>query len=167
MLLGAGFSTYLFFDHVSMYIHGPLRFVSGLYDKASDPKAIVYEAGPSFFSYFPLAFAYDGRIAQFKSAEVGDGVYRLGQTEKDIQAVESAVAPYKTLLLVDVFERRFDALRRCQADSRECQFPAAAVEARLLGSGQWKEVSEDRSFGVYDTQVKVLQKVMDESSQGK
>ena len=35
-----------------------------------------------------------------------------------VQPVELVAASYKELLLVNVFERRFDVVRHCQADSR-------------------------------------------------
>src|SRR5262249_29769201 len=35
MLIGAGISTYVFFSHTGMFIHGPHRFIATLYDKAA------------------------------------------------------------------------------------------------------------------------------------
>ena len=171
MLLGSAWTTNLFFSHVSMYVHGPQRFVSNIFDDAENPKAIIYGDGDSwFYCYFPLEFTQGGRIAQFRSVGSGGEVFRLGQSAQisQVQPVELVAASYKELLLVNVFERRFDVVRHCQADSRECpQISGGELEARLLGSGQWREIKDARSFGVIDAQIKVLDKITDSSAEPK
>ena len=62
LLLGSAWTTNLFFSHVSMYVHGPQRFVSNIFDDAENPKAIIYGDGDSwFYCYFPLEYLHAGR----------------------------------------------------------------------------------------------------------
>ena len=163
MLIGAAVSTYIFLINASMFIHGPQRFVGALYDESAGPKAIVYDVGSVWgFSYFPLIFSHNGKIIQYRVVDNGAGLIRIGNdaSQSIVQNVKSAVAPYNRLVVVDLQLRTFRDLRECYNQSNSCpQFTHSAIEEMLIGTGQWRETGAKRSFGLYDTEVKVLERV--------
>jgi len=163
MLVGAAISTHSFLRHASMFVHGPGRFVSGVYDKVGFPKAIVYEAGSAWgFSYFPLAFSYNQQIIQYRSAENKDGLIRIGGSEGQpvAQRMESALESYNNILLVDVRLRTAQDLRRCQNHPSSCpQYAIGEVGGWLAGTGNWTEYKAERSFGLYDAQIRLFKRV--------
>jgi hypothetical protein len=176
MVLGSAQATSLFLSNANMFVHGPNRFVGALYDSVKGPKAIVYEAGAYWkFGYFPLVFSHRNEIDQYRASngdellriERGDGLFGVesGPNNALAQPVRTAVAPYKTLLVVDVQLRSYKDVRQCQSGGFECRrLTAGAVESALMKGGQWREMKAERMFGLYDAQVKILEYVGDKSS---
>jgi hypothetical protein len=162
LLVGAGVSTYMFLDHARMFVHGPRRFIADSYNKVIGPKAVVYEDGAAWgWSYIPLAYSHKGEVIQYRTTDDGTGLVRAGRigTEGIVQDIETAVAPYLVLLLTDIRLRTYRDLRQCQNQSRACpDFPLGAIEGALLGTGKWRRVSKERSFGLYDCQVTILKR---------
>jgi hypothetical protein len=162
MLVGAGISTYLFLLHASMFVHGPQRFTAALYEKALGPKAIVYEVGAAWgWSYVPLLYSHTGEITQYRTADDGVGLVRAGRSgaETMVQEIEAAVAPYQVLLLTDIRLRSYRDLRQCQKQPSACpDFPPGAIEGALIGTGKWRKTGKERSFGLYDSQVTMLER---------
>jgi hypothetical protein len=163
MLLGAGISTYMFFIHSSMFVHGPHRFIGALYDGAVAPKAIVYEVGAAWgWSYIPLAYSHNSEVVQYHAADDGVGLVRAGRTgtESMAQEIEATIAPFRVLLLADIRLRTYQDLRQCQDQPSACpDFPRGEIEGALIGTGKWRETSKERSFGLYDIQVTILERV--------
>jgi len=162
MLLGAGMSTYMFLDHASMFVHGPHRFIGALYDGAVAPKAIVYEVGAAWgWSYVPLAYSHNGEVVQYRAADDGVGLVRAGPsgTETMAQEIEATVAPYQVLLLADIRLRTYRELRQCLNEPGECpDSPPGAIERALVGTGKWRKTRNERSFGLYDSRVTILER---------
>jgi hypothetical protein len=161
MLIGGGLSTYLFLVHASMFVHGPERFVGALYNGIAGPKAIVYETGSAWeFSYYPLVFSHKGEIVQYHGPENGVGLISENRvTQPSAREVEAKVAPYRFLLLVNIHLRTYRDLRQCQYQLSACpDFALGAIEGMLTGTGQWRELKVERSFGLFDTQVKILER---------
>jgi hypothetical protein len=165
MMIGGTLSTRLFLVHSAMFVHGPHRFVGSAYDETAGPKAIVYEVGAAWgFPYFPLTFSHKSDIAQYRAAESGIGLVQIragdGAAQPAVQQIESAVASYSHLLLIDVQLRVYRDLRQCEDQMGACpNFAAGVIEEALIGTGQWTETKVDRRFGLYDTQLKILQRV--------
>gem|GEM_PF-2346125 len=170
MVLGSVHATFILLSDSSMFVHGPNRFVGALYDSAEGPKAIVYEADALWkFSYFPLVFSHRSEIVQYRAAANGDGVLRIERgdglfgAERNpslpaAQSIDAAVAPYKTLLIINVQLQTFRDIRQCRNSSAACgRVKTGAVESALTGGGGWREVKTERWFGLYDTQVKILE----------
>jgi hypothetical protein len=161
LLVGAGMATYMFFDHASMFVHGPQRFIGALYDKAVGPKAIIYENGAAWgWLYIPLQYSHHGEVAQYRAPDEG-GLVRAGcrGTEGMSQQTEATVAPYRVLLLADIRLRTYRDLRQCQDQPSACpDFPSGAIEGALIGTGKWRKTSRERSFGLWDSQVTVLER---------
>jgi len=159
MLVGAGISTYLFLLHASMFVHGPQRFTAALYDKALG--AIIYEVGAaSGWSYIPLVYSHNGEVIQYRTADDGVGLVRAGRSgaKMTVQEIEAAVAPCQVLLLTDIRLRTYRDLRQCQNQPSACpDFPPGAIEGTLIGTGKWRKTGKERSFGLYDTQVTILE----------
>jgi hypothetical protein len=164
MLIGAAWSTLILFAHSPIFIHGPQRFVGELYDRAIGPKAIIYEVGVGnnwIFPYFPLAFTYDDQIAQYKKDESGSGFIRIqrGAAQASFQDLSLVVAPYKSLLVIDVQFRTFRDLRCIEKLDLCPQLGGGPLEATLTGSGQWRVSKVQRSFEMFDTRVAVLERI--------
>ena len=162
MLVGAGISTYLFLLHASMFVHGPQRFAAALYDKAAGPKAIVYEVGAAWgWSYIPLVYSHNGKVVQYRIADDGVALVRAGRSGVGtmVQEIEAAVAPYQVLLLTDIRLRSYRDLRQCQNQPSACpDFPPGVIEGALIGAGKWRKTGKKRSFGLYDSQVTILER---------
>jgi hypothetical protein len=162
LLVGAGISNYMFFVHASMFVHGPQRFVGALYDKTIGPKAIVYETGAAWgWSFIPLQFTHHGDVVQYWTPEGGDGLVKAGRLgiKATVEEMEAAVAPYQVLLLTDIRLRTYRDLRQCQNQPSACpDFPSGAIEAALIGTGTWRRAGKERSFGLYDSQVTILER---------
>ena len=175
MVLGSAQATAMFLSNASMFAHGPNRFIGTLYDSTQGPKAIVYEAGAYWkFGYFPLVFSHRNEIDQYRAIkgdellriERGDGLFGVESGPNDAVArpIQTAVAPYKTLLVVNVQLRSYRDVRHCQNGGVECRhFTAGTVELALAKSGQWREVKVERMFGLFDAQVKILEYIGDKS----
>lgn len=166
LITGAAISTYSFFVHAPMFVHGPQRFVGALYDTAAGPKAIVYEAGAAWgWSYIPLQYTHNGEVVQYRTADDGNGLVRVGRrgTEATVpQEIEVTVAPYQVLLLTDIRLRSYRDLRQCQNQPSACRdFPSGAIERALIRTGTWRKVGKQRSFGLYDCQVTILERIED------
>jgi hypothetical protein len=163
MLLGAGISTYLFLQHASVFVHGPQGFIGALYDKAKTPKAIVYEPGAAWgWSFIPLQYSHRGQVLQYRPQDDGtDLLQAVGgrRAAPKAQELVAAVAPYRVLLLTDIRLRTYRDLRQCQNQPSECpEFPSGAIEAALIGTGKWRKVDRERKFGLYDSQVTILER---------
>jgi hypothetical protein len=161
MVLGSAQATTTFFSNSTMFVHGPNRFIGGLYDSAEDPKAIVYEAGAFWkFPYFPLVFSHRNKIDQYRAADNEDGLFRIVRGQDDLlgQPIKTVVAPYKTVLVVDTRLRTYRDIRECQNGNVECRrLTSGPVELALVEGGQWREIKAERMFGLYDTQVKIFE----------
>jgi hypothetical protein len=176
IVLGSAYATSMFLSNADMFAHGPRRFVGALYDSEQGPKAIVYEVGAYWkFGYFPLVFSHKNQIDQYRAVsgdkllriERGDGLFGIesGPQGAVAQPIEIAVAPYKTILIVDVQLRSYRDVRQCQNGGSEClRLTAGAVETALTNGGKWQETKAKRMFGLYDTQVKKLEHVGDSPS---
>ena len=165
---GACASTIFFLDHSPMFIHGPQRFVGGAFDQLEEPKAIIYESGaPWGFSYFPLVFTHENKIAQYRSIDGGDRLVQLRTGPTDITtslATEAAVAPYNHLLLVDSRLRNYRDIRACESPDKACRgFPRSEIANALIQTGNWKELRVERRFGQFDTQVIVVDRTTGKS----
>jgi len=162
LLVGAAISTYLFFDHASLFVHGPNRFIGALYDKAAAPKAIIYEAGAAWgWSYIPLQYTHHGKVVQYRASDDGVGLVRSAPrgTEPTVQEMEATVAPYQVLLLADVRLRTYRDLRQCLDRPSACpDFPSGRLKGALIGTGKWREIDKERSFGLWDSQVTILER---------
>jgi hypothetical protein len=162
LLVGAGMATYMFFDHASMFVHGPHRFIGALYDKAVGPKAIVYEIGAAWgWSYIPLQYSHHGEVVQYRVPDEGGGLVRTGRrgAEAMVQQTEATVAPYQVLLLADIRLRTYRDLRQCQDRPSACpDFPSGAIEGALIGTGKWRKTGKERNFGLWDSQVTILER---------
>jgi hypothetical protein len=162
MLAGAGASTYMFLVHATMFVHGPRRFIADSYEEVIGPKAVIYEVGAAWgWSYIPLAYSHRDQIVQYRTSDSGTELVRAGRngTEGIVQDIEATVRPYQTLLLSDIRLRTYRDLRNCQNQSSACpEFPPGAIEGTLLGSGKWRQVGKERSFGLYDCQVTILKR---------
>jgi hypothetical protein len=162
MLIGAASSVYILFNHASIFIHGPQQFVGQVYDRAASPKAIIYEAGAQWiFSYFPLVFARNNEIAQYRQNDQGSGLIRIGSgaIQPAVQDTGSIFAPYNEVLVVDVRFRTFRDLR-CAGQTDLCpQFGRGPIEATLTGTGRWRVAKVERSFGMFDARVATLERV--------
>jgi hypothetical protein len=164
MVTGAAISTYLFLKDSALFVHGPQRFVSTLYDEGAGPKAIVYpyENGAAWkFSYFPLVFSHKGEISQYRADDEGTHLtqIRIGNAAPQpvVQELKSAVAPYRRLLLVNVQLRNYQEIRRCLDRIDSCpQFAPTATERMLSKTGRWRQIDVQRSLGFYDTEVRVF-----------
>jgi hypothetical protein len=161
-LIGASVSTVAFLTHSAMFIHGPQRFVGAMFDRIEGPRAIVYESGAAWgFPYFPLVFSHDRKIDQYRAAENEVGLIRAGggASQPAPQSIVSTVAPYNHLLLVDTQLRTYRDLREYQKGESSPSFARGVIEEMLIETGQWRESKVERSFGLYDTQVKILDRV--------
>jgi len=163
LLMGAGISTHIFFVHASMFVHGPQRFVGALYDTSVGPKAIVYETGAAWgWSYIPLQYTHKGEVIQYRTPDDGIGLVRVGRrgTEATVaQEIEATVAPYQVLLLADIRLRTYRDLRQCQKQPNACpDFPPGTIERALIRTGTWRKTGKERSFGLYDSQVTILER---------
>jgi hypothetical protein len=163
LLIGAGISTYLFFHHASMFVHGPQGFIGALYDKVAAPRAIVYEPGAAWgWSYIPLQYSHHGEVFQYRTQDDGAGLVRAAGgrgTAAKAQEIEAAVAPYRVLLLTDIRLRTYRDLRQCQNQPSACpEFPSGAIEAALIGTGKWRKADRERKFGLWDSQVTILER---------
>jgi hypothetical protein len=163
LLIGAGISTYLFFAHAPMFVHGPQGFIGGLYDKIAVPKAIVYEPGAAWgWSYIPLQYSHHGEVLQYRTLDDSAGLVRAAGgrvTVAKAQKIEAAVAPYQVLLLTDIRLRTYADLRRCQNQPRTCpEFPEGAIEVALIETGKWRKANSERKFGLWDSQVTILER---------
>lgn len=161
-LIGACVSTVTFLTHSTMFVHGPQRFVGAIFDRIGAPKAIVYESGAAWgFPYFPLVFSHERKIDQYRVAENEVGLVRAGSSVEQLapQSIVSTVAPYNHILLVDTRLRTYRELRDYQKGEGFPYFTRGAIEEMLMTTGQWSESEVERSFGLYDTQVKILDRV--------
>jgi hypothetical protein len=162
LLVGAGISTWMFFVHASMFVHGPQRFISALYDTSVGPKAIIYEIGAAWgWSYIPLQYTHHGEIIQYRISDHEGALVRAGRldTKAMVQEIEAAVAPYQVLLLADIRLRNYRDLRQCQNQPSECpDFPAGGIERTLIQTGTWRITGKERRFGLYDSQVTILER---------
>jgi hypothetical protein len=169
LLMGAGISTYLFFAHASMFVHGPHRFIGNLYSKIVGPKAIIYEIGSAWgWSYIPLAYSHKAEVVQYRTPDNGAGLVRAGRsgTEGMVQEIEATVIPYQVLLLTDIRLRTYKDLRQCQNQPSACpDFPPGPIEGALVGTGKWREIGKERSFGFYDCQVTILKRWRNETGE--
>src|SRR5262249_45007881 len=163
MVLGCAQATSMFLSNAAMFVHGPNRFVGALYDSAENPKAIVYEAGAYWkFPYYPLVFSHRNEIDQYRAADNGEGLFRVDRAldHSVVRPIESVVAPYKILLVVNLKLRSYRDLRDCQNGGAECHsLSSGPIEVVLTERGQWREIRAERMFGLYDTQVKIFQYV--------
>lgn len=154
-------ATYTFLANAPEFIHGPQQFVNTLYDQMQAPKATVYESGAAWaWSYFPLAFDHKGKLAQYRADEDGGELVRIETSVPAAapQQLSAALAPYRQILLVDVRLRSYRDIRRCHADACP-QFSRGQIETALLQSGHWQEISSQRKFGLYDTEVKTFTRI--------
>ena len=163
LLMGAGISTHTFFVHASMFVHGPQRFVGALYDTTVGPKAIVYETRAAWgWSYIPLQYTHNGEVIQYRTPDDGIGLVRVARrgTEATVaQEIEATVAPYQVLLLADIRLRTYRDLRQCQKQPNACpDFPPGTIERALIRTGTWRKTGKERSFGLYDSQVTILER---------
>ena len=159
-VLGAGFATYIFAANASEFIHGPGKFVGSAADRTKSPKAILYEAGAQWeWSYFPLVFSHKGGLAQYRATKSGDKLVLLDDPSKaSPQAISDALNSYKSLTLVDVRLRTYEDLRKCRVN--DCpSFQSGPVVAALVSSGRWRQTALDRQFGLYDTQVRIFDRI--------
>jgi hypothetical protein len=164
MFIGAVLATYVFFTHAAMFVHGPQGFVGEIYDGVQGPKAIIYKDGDPwwFFSYVPLFFSHKGKIVQYGVATDGTGLVQIGDVDSQLTAprIRSTIASYNHLLIVDVQRRTALEMRECLYQTGLCpNFAQGSVETLLTGGGRWREVREERSYGEFDTQVKILERV--------
>ena len=162
LLAGAGISIYLFFENASLFVHGPDRFISAVYDKAVGPKAIVYENGAAWvWSYLPLHYSHHGDVVQYWEPDSGGGLVRAGPrgTEAAVQEIEATLAPYHVLLLVDIRLRTYRDLRQCLNQSGACpDFPSGAIERALVGAGKWRKTEKNRTLGFWDSQITIVER---------
>jgi hypothetical protein len=162
LLIGAAMSTYLFFNHATLFVHGPRRFIGALYDKAAAPKAVVYEAGAGWgWSYVPLQYSHHGEVVQYRVSDDGSGLVRPAPrgSEETVGEIEATVAPYQTLLLTDIRLRSYRDLRQCADRPSACpDFPKGMVERALIGTGKWREIGKERAFGLWDSEVTILER---------
>jgi hypothetical protein len=162
LLAGAGISIYLFFENASLFVHGPHRFISAIYDKAVGPKAIVYENGAAWvWSYLPLHYTHHGEVVQYWAPNSGGGLVRAGPrgTEGAVQEVEATLAPYHVLLLVDIRLRTYRDLRQCLNQPGACaDFPSGAIERALIDSGKWQKTEKNRNFGFWDSKITIVER---------
>ena len=157
---GATISTYTFVVHATDFVHGPGEFVSAIYDQINSPKAVVYKDGAaSGWSYFPLVFTHKGEVVQYQAIQKNAELARImtGPIESTPRDTLAAVAPYESLILVDVKLRTYNDIRQCLADACP-QFHAGELEKTLSASGSWQVVKVMRQFGLYDTQVIILRR---------
>jgi hypothetical protein len=135
--------------------------VGAAYDGTASPRAIVYEAGADWgFSYFPLLFTHDGRIVQYRAAEDGVDLVRIGGDQTTARDLRQEVAGFQNILLVNTKLRTFRDLRECQNKSSSCpNFDQGRIESTLLAGGRWKEAKVLRNFGIYDTEIKIMERV--------
>lgn len=163
LLIGAGISTYLFFKHATMFVHGPNRFIGTLYDKAATPKALIYEAGAGWgWSYVPLQYSHHGEVVQYRPPDDGVGLVRAVPRgiQETVKSTEAAVSPYQVLLLTDVRLRTYRDLRQCLASACP-DFPSGLIERALIATGKWRKTDTERSFGLWDSQVTILERLHD------
>jgi hypothetical protein len=165
-ITGGLISTYFFLAHASMFVHGPQRFVGAIFDRIEGPKAIVYEDGASWgYSYFPLVFSHSGKIIQYRAADgqVQQIRARAGGSGADgptLRDIVWAVAPYNHLIVVNTQPRTYRDLRACQGLGGSCpRLVISAIGEKLVETGQWRESRVERSFGLYDTRVMVLDRI--------
>jgi hypothetical protein len=164
LMAGAASSTYVLLSHSAEFVHGPREFVISLYDKAAAPKAIVYEPGADWgFAYFPLFFSSGGLINQYLSVGKNLEVIESGGAIKhDADGIDTRFPSYRFIFLVDLKLRTYADIRRCNDNIKACpQFTSSEVYKILNDSGQWSERGTERKFGLYDTQVRILEKVGD------
>jgi len=80
-------------------------------------------------------------------------------TETMAQEIEATVAPYQVLLLADIRLRTYRELRQCLNEPGECpDSPPGAIERALVGTGKWRKTRNERSFGLYDSRVTILER---------
>jgi hypothetical protein len=162
---GGAISTFFFLTHAALFVHGPNRFVSEIFSGMEDPKAIVYEGAGWGYSYFPLSLTLGsgphqyltngGRIELIRpGVEIGGGYAGLPQN------IVSALTPYSQLLLVDIQLRTYHDLRECAGSKKACpHFMRSKIEEELIATGQWRESSAGRSFGLFDTFAKTFDRI--------
>jgi hypothetical protein len=81
-------------------------------------------------------------------------------TAAKVHELEATVDPYQVLLLADIRLRTYRDLRQCQQQTGTCpDFPAGAIEAALIGTGKWRKTDRERSVGLWDSQVTVLERL--------
>jgi hypothetical protein len=159
-LSGAAVSTYTFLVHASEFIHGPLTFVAAAYDRAKAPKAVIYESDAAWeWSYFPLVFSHKGGAIQYIPTDGGTKLDRLviGPPRATPQRTLEAVAPYSDLILVESRLRTYRDIRECSKNACP-KFQPGLIEKALTESGNWQEITSERSFGLYDTQIKIFRR---------
>jgi hypothetical protein len=159
---GAALSTYVFFSRSSEFIHGPRQFVLSLYENAESPKAIIYEPTTDWpFIYFPIFFNTDGRADQYSIINNNIGMIENDGVMRDkIDQISTTVANYRVIFLININLRTYIDIRRCNDDQKMCpQFSPSEVYKKLINSRHWMERTIERKFGLYDTQVRILEKV--------
>src|SRR5262249_56114378 len=95
------------------------------------------------------------------AGDEGGGVGRAGRrgVETMVQEIEAAVAPYQVLLVTDIQLRSYRDLRQCQNQPSACpDFPPGVIEGALIRAGKWRKTGKERSFGLYDSQVTILER---------
>ena len=124
-------------------------------------KQLSTKLKPHGHSYFPLVFSHDRKIIQLRATDSGNELVRIGDSQKRTGAQElgSALAPYNDVLLVDVQLRTFRDLRTCLNKVNSCPFADGETAKQLVKTGHWTEIKVERSFGLYDTQIKLFKRV--------
>jgi hypothetical protein len=158
-LIGGTASTLYFLSHAPMFIHGPQRFVSAVFDQVGDSKAIIHEGVGWGYAYFPIVFTHNGSIRQYRAS---NGQIRSIQSGSLSHDVMPAILNYNHLLLVIVHVRTYHDLRGCDGVRETCPIiPHSEIEDTLVATGKWRVSGIARSFGLYDTQVKILDRISD------
>jgi hypothetical protein len=163
MLIGAALSAFVFFADSQAFMHGPGRFMTSLYDKETAPKAIIYPADAEWgFAYYPLIFRRGDQTDQYAAARDEISLNRIKKDRHGpltlLETVTTA-AQYKVIFIVDLKLRSYADIRRCENNINTCpQFEPRNLKKILIESGQWKARATERQFGIYDTQVDILEK---------
>jgi hypothetical protein len=163
-VLGAFVATAFFLLHQPMFVHGPGRFVSLIFDQEGT-KAIIYEAGAAWgFTYFPLVFSHGGQISQYRESADPVELIKIEAGGADsskiaVQDIDSTLANYEHLFVVDTRLRTYRELRKCVQVKLSCPSFGRGVAEDLVKTGRWKFTGIERSFGIYDSQVKRLDRL--------
>ena len=151
LLIGAGIATAVFLIHAPWFIHGPQRTIAAVRAASPTPTAILYTDPETYaVGYFPMVYQTHGAAPQWLARAYG--LVRLPDDGTSPTLPLTALAPYRSLVVVDIRMRHYADLRDC-LHGRCPVFPPAPLVDDLVRSGRWSVTSSTRAFGFYDAVV--------------
>jgi hypothetical protein len=146
------FAVYQFTAHGDYFAHGPHRRLTEVIDRGDlATTAVLHDDGDFGFIYYPLRYAYGGRLAQFGPGEPARPL-PTAPAER-----EQALAGFRRLVVVRATKQHAPDLARqiTQGDDRPGPVPLAA---ELTATGRWREAEVHRFVAMVAADVVVLER---------